>query len=373
MKEFSKYVGLDVHKDTIAVSIADAGRSKARYYGTIKHSDQAVSGLLKKINPEGEVLEICYEAGPCGYGLYRQLIASGHECRVIAPSLIPQRASEKVKTDRRDSQRLAELLRAGELTPVWVPDAQQEAIRDLVRTRDDLKTSQRQVRQQLLAFMLRHSLSWTGGKKNWTLGFWNWLEAIQMPDVHQQFALKEYIDSVRYFTVRLQAIERQMLAAKTGWSLEPIVDGLMAMRGVNLVSAMGIVAELGDLSRFSKPTQLMAYLGLVPSEHSSGESRRQGGITKSGNGHVRRLLIESSWCYRYAARKSREIEKRAQNTSPEVQAIAWKAQRRLCARYRALSDRGIRSCKVVTAVARELSGFIWAVVEQVRHESATAA
>ena len=194
MKEFSKYVGLDVHKDTIAVSIADAGRSQARHYGTIRHTSAAVSSLLKKINPDGEVLELCYEAGPCGYGLHRQLIASGHQCQVIAPTLIPKRASDKIKTDRRDSLRLAELLRSGELTPVWVPDAEQEAIRDLVRTRDDFKISQRQVRQQLLAFMLRHSLSWTGGKKNWTLGFWNWLEAIQMPDdAHQQFALKEYI------------------------------------------------------------------------------------------------------------------------------------------------------------------------------------
>ena len=163
--------------------------------------------------------------------------------------------------------------------------------------------------------MLRHSLSWTGGKKNWTLGFWNWLEAIQMPDAHQQFALKEYIDAVRYYSARVQGIEKQMYAAKCGWSLEPIVDALMAMRGVKLVTAMGIVAELGDLSRFTKPTQLMAYLGLVPREHSSGNSRHQGAITKSGNAHVRRLLIESGWCYRFAARKSREIEQRAQKAS----------------------------------------------------------
>lgn len=373
MKDFSKYVGLDVHKNTIAVSIADAGRSNARFYGTIRNTPAAVSSLLKKINPDGEVLALCYEAGPCGYGLYRQLNASAHHCEVIAPSLIPKRASDKLKTDKRDSLRLAELLRAGELTPVWVPDAKQEAIRDLVRTRDDFKTSQRQARQQLLAFMLRHSLSWTGGKKNWTLGFWKWLEAIQMPDAHQQFALKEYIDAVRYYSSRIQGIEKQMYAAKSGWALEPIVEGLMAMRGVNLVTAMGIVSELGDLSRFSKPTQLMAYLGLIPSEHTSGNNRRQGGITKSGNGQVRRLLIESGWCYRFAARKSREIEQRAQKASPEVQEIAWKAQKRLCARYRDLSERGMSSCKIVTAVARELSGFIWAVVEQVRNEQAAVA
>lgn len=373
MKEFSKYVGLDVHKDTIAVSIADAGRSKARFYGTIKNTAAAVSSVLKKINPEGEVLELCYEAGPCGYGLYHQLLASGHQCQVVAPTLIPKRASDKVKTDRRDSLRLAELLRAGELSAVWVPDAEQEAIRDLVRARDDFKTSQRQVRQQLLAFLLRHSLPWTGGKKNWTLSFWNWLEAVQLPSIHQQFALKEYIDAVRRTEVQIRAIEKQMSVAKDGWDLEPIVDGLMAMRGINLVTAMGLIAELGDLSRFSKATQLMAYLGLVPSEHSSGDKRHQGGITKTGNGHVRRLLIESAWCYRFSARKSREIEQRAQKTSPQVQAIAWKAQKRLNARYRALSERGMSSCKVVTAVARELSGFIWALVQQARQEQMAAA
>ena len=373
MEQFSKYVGLDVHKDTIVVSIADTGRTKARHYGTIKHTAAAVSALLKKINPDGEVLELCYEAGPCGYGLYHQLTASGHQCQVVAPTLIPRRASDKVKTDRRDSLRLAELLRAGELTSVWVPDAEQEAIRDLVRTRDDFKVAQRQVRQQLLAFLLRHSQRWTGGKKNWTLGFWKWLEALQMPSAHQQFALNEYIDAVRQYDVQISAIEKQMSIAKEGWALEPIVDGLMAMRGINLVAGMGIVAELGDLSRFTKAEQLMAFLGLVPSEHTSGDSRHQGGITKTGNGHVRRLLIESAWCYRFSARKSREIEQRAQKTSPEVQAIAWKAQKRLNARYRALSERGMSSCKVVTAVARELSGFIWAVVKQVRCEQLATA
>jgi transposase len=373
MEQFSKYVGLDVHKDTIAVSIADAGRSKARHYGTIKHTATAVSALLKKINRDGEVLELCYEAGPCGYGLYHQITASGHECQVVAPTLIPKRASDKVKTDRRDSLRLAELLRAGELTSVWIPDAEQEAIRDLVRTRDDFKTSQKQVRQQLLGFLLRHSQHWTGGKKNWTQRFWLWLEALEMPSEHQQFALKEYIDVVRNYGVQLRAIEKQMLVAKQGWALEPIVDGLMAMRGINLVTSMGIVAELGDLSRFSKPRQLMAYLGLVPSEHSSGESRSQGGITKTGNSHVRRLLIESAWCYRFTARKSRAIEERAQKTSPAVQAIAWKAQKRLNARYKALSENGLSSCKVVTAVARELSGFIWAVVQQARSEQLATA
>ena len=372
MKEFNKYVGLDVHAASIEVGIADTGRAKARHYGAVKHTQAAVSAMLKKLSPDGEVMELCYEAGPCGYGLYHQIIASGHKCHVVAPSLIPKRAGDRVKTDRRDSLRLAELLRAGELTPVWVPDAEQEAIRDLVRTRDDFRNARKQYRQQLLSFLLRYSLRWTGGKQNWTKGFWTWVEALQMPSVHQQFVLNEYIDAVRQSGDQLQAIETQMNKAKAGWALEPIVDALMAMRGINLVSAMGIVAELGDLSRFSKPTQLMAFLGLVPSEHSSGDSRRQGGITKTGNAHVRRLLIESAWCYRFSARKSREIEKRAQRTRKQVQAIAWKAQKRLNARYRALSERGMSSCKVVTAVARELCGFIWAVVEQTRSEQLAA-
>lgn len=372
MKEFSKYVGLDVHAISIEVGVADPGRARSRHYGGVNHTQAAVSAMLKKLSPDGEVMELCYEAGPCGYGLYHQIIASGHQCHVVAPSLIPKRAGDKVKTDRRDCLRLAELLRAGELTSVWVPDAEQEAIRDLVRTRDDFKTSQKQSRQQLLAFLLRHSLRWTGGKQNWTKGFWNWVEALQMPSVHQQFVLNEYIDAVRHRGAQVRTVEAQMNKAKAGWVLEPIVDALMAMRGINLVTAMGIVAELGDLSRFSKPTQLMAFLGLVPSEHSSGDSRRQGGITKTGNGQVRRLLIESAWCYRFGARKSREIEQRAQKTSAPVQAIAWKAQKRLNARYRALSERGIGSCKVVTAVARELCGFIWAVVEQARREQLAA-
>lgn len=220
MKEFSKYVGLDVHKDTIAVSIADAGRSKARFYGVIENTSKAVNGLLKKINPAGEVLGICYEAGPCGYELYHKLNGQGHECQVVAPSLIPGKASEKIKTDRRDSLRLAELYRAGELTAVWVPDAEQEAIRDLVRTRDDFKTCQRQIRQQLLAFLLRHSIKWSGGKKNWTKGFWHWLEGLQLPSIHQQYSLKEYIDGVRRCDEQIRGIERQMQVAKLAghWS-----------------------------------------------------------------------------------------------------------------------------------------------------------
>lgn len=373
MKQFIKHVGLDVHKDTIAVSIADPGRGKARYFGTIANTQAAITKLIKALNEDGEVLSFCYEAGPCGYGLYRQIIAAGHDCEVIAPTLIPVRASDRIKTDRRDSLRLAELHRAGELTAVWVPDTTQEAIRDLVRTREDFKGHERQQRQQLNGFLLRNGLPWTGGKSRWTKGFWAWLEALKMPHFYQQFVLREYMDGIRNTGKQIAAIEKEMERAKQNWTLEPIVDALMAMRGIRLVTAMGILAELGDLSRFRKPTQLMAYLGLIPSEHSSGNSRRQGGITKTGNGHVRRLLVESAWCYRFHAKRSPAIERRASQTPEAVQDIAWKAQKRLCGRYRALSERGMSSCKVVTAVARELCGFIWAVAQEARQPQVKAA
>lgn len=366
MKQFIKHVGLDVHKDTIAVSLADPGRSKARFIGTIAHSQAAITKLIKTLGTDGEILNFCYEAGPCGYGLYRQIIAAGHDCDVIAPTLIPKRAGDKIKTDRRDSLRLAELHRAGELTAIWVPDTTQESIRDLVRLRDDSKLAERVQRQKLLAFLLRHGLSWTGGKSNWTKGFWAWLEAVKMSHQHQQYVLREYMDGLQHTSKQVAEIEKEMERAKHGWTLEPLVDALMAMRGIRLVAAMGILAELGDLSRFSKPSQLMGYLGLIPSEHSSGDSRHQGRITKTGNKHVRRLLVEASWCYRFHAKRTPEIERRASKTPEAVQDIAWKAQKRLCGRYRYLSERGISSCKVVTAVARELCGFIWAIAQEAR-------
>lgn len=360
MKEFNKYVGLDVHKDSIEVSVADKGRGKSRRVGQIVHTAASVEKLIKKLSPDGEVLSFCYEAGPCGYELYRQIKRLGHECEVVAPSLIPKKAGNRVKTDKRDSDDLSRLHRAGELTAVWVPDTTQEAIRDLVRCREDIKGMQKQVRQQLNAMVLRLGYRYQGQSK-WTQAYWRWLEKLKFNHPLQSITLQEYIDSVKHFDKRLKAIEEQMRQSLKQWSLAPVVEALMAMRGIRLVTAMGIMAELGDLSRFSKPTQLMAYLGLVPSEHSSGPKQSRGGITKTGNMHVRRLLIESAWCYRFAARKSAQIQRRAESCSEPVQEIAWKAQQRLCARYRYLQQRGLLPVKVVTAIARELCGFIWAI------------
>lgn len=357
MEKFSKYVGLDTHKDTIAVAIADACGGRPRYYGEIANTPLAVSELMKKVSPHGEVADYCYEAGPCGYGLYRQISAAGHVCHVVAPSLIPTKPGDRVKTDRRDSENLARLHRAGELTPVWVPDLEQEAIRDLTRGREDMKHLERQARQRLAAFLLRHGHRYTAGKSKWTLAYWRWLERVKFDHP----VLQEYIDSVKQQQQRVADLERGMQAALADWTLAPVVKGLMALRGCRLITAMTVVAELGDITRFDSPRQLMKYLGLVPSESSSGPKTRRGGITKTGNGHVRRVLVEAAWCYRFPARKTAPLQRRAEQTPEAVQAIAWKAQKRLCGRYRSLSKRGLLPQKTCTAIARELSGFIWAI------------
>lgn len=365
MNESNVYVGLDVHKETIAVAVAQSGREEPEYRGEIAHTAQAIARLLKKLSPAGEVLEVCYEAGPCGYGLYRELVARGHRCTVVAPALIPRKAGVRLKTDRRDAVLLARLHRAGELTAVWVPGEEQEAIRDLTRAREDMKGIERTARQRLGAFLLRHGQVYRDGASRWTQRHWRWLETVRMGLPVQQLVLQEYIDTVKAAQRRVAGLETQMREALAGWSLRPVVEGLMALRGVSLIAAMTLLAELGDLSRFDSPRQLMGYLGLIPSEHSSGGSRRQGGITRTGNGHARRLMVEAAWSYRFPARKTRGIEQRAEQTSAAVQAIAWAAQQRLCGRYQALLQAGKQTQQVTTAVARELAGFLWAIACEV--------
>ena len=365
MGKFSKYVGLDTHKETIAVSVADSAGGRARYFGAVANRPAAIKQLLKRLSAAGEVVSYCYEAGPCGYGIYRQITQSGHDCMVVAPSLIPRRPGDRVKTDRRDSEALARLHRAGELTPVWVPDEEQEAMRDLTRAREDMKHLERQSKQRLSAFLLRHGQIYASGKSKWTQAYWRWLERIKCGQPVQQIVLQEYMDTVKALTARVIGLEAEMASAVQAWSWYPVVEALMALRGCRLITAMTVMAELGDISRFDSPRQLMAFLGLVPSESSSGASTRRGGITKTGNGHVRRVLIESAWCYRFPARKSAPLQRRADKTSPAVQAIAWKAQKRLCARYRHLDQRGLKRVKISTAIARELSGFMWAIACEV--------
>jgi transposase len=370
-ERYGAYIGLDVHKETIAVGVAECGRDAPEYYGEILNRPKAVAKLIAKLSRRfgGERLLWVYEAGPCGYGLYRQLMASAHACEVVAPSLIPRKAGERVKTDRRDALSLARQSRSGELTAVWVPGEEQESIRDLTRGREDMKAIETQARQRLGAFLLRHGHVYESGKSKWTKRHFRWLETVKFDAPVQQLVFQEYIEAVKEAQRRVAGLEEQMRLALQGWSLRPVVEGLMALRGVSLVTAMTVLAELGDITRFDSPRQLMAYLGLVPSEHSSGNSRRQGGITKTGNGHVRRVLVEAGWNYRFPARKTRVIEQRAKQVSVPVQAIAWEAQKRLCARYRQLMEAGKLTKQVTTAVARELAGFIWAIACEVMGKS----
>lgn len=356
------YIGLDVHKATIAVSIAEAGRLEPEFRGEIPNEPKAIDKMIRQLSQRfnGQPLLFSYEAGACGYGLYHQIQASGHDGEVVAPSLIPRRAGDRVKTDRRDAVMLARLSRAGELTPVWVPTPEQEAIRDLTRAREDMKAIELKARQRLSAFLLRHGKVYTG-KSKWIPVHFRWLETVRFDNRLQQIVLQEYIEAVREAQRRVAGLEKQMEAALLEWSLASVVRSLMAMRGISLITAMTVLAELGDISRFDSPRQLMAYLGLVPSEHSSGGSRRQGGITKTGNGHVRRVLVEAAWSYRFPARKTRIIQQRAEKASSGVQAIAWEAQKRLCGRYRRLAATGKMKQQVITAVARELTGFMWAI------------
>lgn len=364
MKKYSKFIGLDVHKAEIAVGTASADRGEAGYYGTIDNVPHAYLKLAKKLSKGGEQVLFCYEAGPCGYGIYRQLTKAGYDCMVIAPSLIPKKAGDRVKTDRRDAVSLARLLRAGELTPIWVPDREQEAMRDLTRAREDMKANERRSRQQLGGLLLRHGKVYPGRSK-WTKTYFQWLEGLRFETAAQQIVFQEYVDMVKHTQERVASMEAEMRKALEGWTLRPAVEGLMALRGVDLVAAMTIVAELGDLSRFESPRQLMSHLGVVPSEHSSGERQKRGGITKTGNSHVRRVLIEAAWCYRLPARKTAHLRRKAEKAGKAVQEIAWKAQKRLCSRYWYLINKGKLPVKSCMAVARELVGFIWAIARDV--------
>ncbi len=360
MFEYNAYVGLDVHKETIAVAVAVPGREDPVFRGEIRNRRSSLRRLVGRLSPDGEVLSFAYEAGPCGYGVYRELVAMGHDCMVAAPSLIPRKAGDRVKTDRRDALNLARLHRAGELRAVWVPDSEQEAMRDLTRAREDMKAIELKARQRLGAFLLRRERIYTG-RSRWTQAHFHWLEEQSFELPVQQVVFQEYVDAVMEAQRRVAGLEEQIHQAVATWSLRPLVEALISLRGVNVLTAVTVLAELGDLTRFDTPRQLMSHLGLVPSEHSSGPRRRQGGITKTGNSHVRRVLVEAAWAYRFPARKTAHLRRKAASAPPRIQALAWAAQKRLCARYRRLSNAGKAHCQVTTAVARELTGFLWAI------------
>ena len=355
-----KFVGLDVHKATIAVAVAEPNGGEVRYVGEIANTPEAVVKLVKQLKKGEATPSFCYEAGPCGYVLYRQLKGLGLECMVVAPSLIPTKAGDRVKTDRRDSLNLARLYRAGELTAVWVPDGAQEALRDLTRGREDMKHAEKQIKQRLLAFLLRHGKIY-GGETNWTKMHFHWFETVKFEHPVQQIVFQEYVDTVKAMVKRVEGFDRQIGTSAAESVFWPVIQSLMALRGISLLAATIIVAEIGDLRRFASAPQLMAYLGVVPSEYSSGATKTRGAITKTGNGHVRRILVEAAWTYRHPARKTEYLQRRAKHAPDHIQEIAWDAQKRLCGRYQLLQTKGKLKQKVCTAIARELAGFIWAI------------
>jgi len=356
------FVGLDVHAETIEVGVAQAGREPGRCVASIKHD---VPKLLKVLGRYGDPTEVhvVYEAGPSGYGLQRALAQRGYHCEVIAPSLIPRRAGDRVKTDRRDCKRLAELARAGELRAVWIPDAADEAIRDLARAREDAVNARTQARQQLKAFLLRHQVRYPQ-RTSWTKTFYRWLSTLSFAGDGAQTAFTEYWQAVSAADERVGRLTAALVRSIAGWRFEPVVKALLALRGIDQISAIGLVAEIGDIGRFAQAPQLMSYLGLVPAEHSSGERVVRGSITKAGNAHARRLLVEAAWSYRFRARVGYAAQRRAEDLPQTLRDMAWKAQLRLTSRFARLRARGVHHNKICVAIARELAGFVWAMAHR---------
>lgn len=369
MNELSKiHLGLDVHKDSITVACADPGREPARVVGKVPHDLGKLLKVLAKLG-RPEQLHLVYEAGPTGFGLQRRLSELGYCCEVIAPSKAPRKPGARVKTDGRDACALAQSSRAGELHAVWVPDVADEAIRDLSRVREDAVKACTQAKQQLGGMLLRHGLRYPG-KKAWTKTHFAWLATLKLDAAASHVALTEYLLAVQAAIERVQRLDQALADSIVGWRFEPVVAALQALRGVARVAGIGLVAEIGDLSRFAHPRQLMAYLGLVPSECSSGDRVRRGSITKTGNAHARRLLTEAAWCYRHPARIGRDALQRQATLSQPVRQLAWKAQLRLTKRFASLNSRGVQPNKACVAVARELAGFVWAVGMQALSEKA---
>jgi len=359
------YVGVDVAKAKHAVAVAESGRSgEVRYVGEIETTPAAVERFVRKLARKHPRLHFCYEAGPTGYGLYRQLVALGHACEVVAPSLIPKRPGEHVKTNRRDAVSLARLLRAGELKGIWVPDAVHEAVRDLVRAREAAGEDLRKKRQQLQSFLLRHGRTFTG-RKAWSPAHSRWLAAQKFEHPAQQIVFQDQVDVIADASKRLERLDAQLVELVPTWSMAPVVAAYQALRGVSFVVAVTFVSEVGDVRRFDSPRQLMAFLGLVPSERSTGESVRRGGLTLAGNRRARRVLVEGAWSYRHPARVTETIRVRLEGLPKEVREIAWKAQTRLCARYRRMTAAGKKAPIVIAAIAREMAAFLWAIGRQV--------
>lgn len=362
MRKHTRWVGLDVHAETIVVAVAEES-GEVRSLGTIGNRPEAVRALVRKLG-DPESLRACYEAGPTGFVLYWLLSSLGVRCEVVAPTLVPVKAGDRVKTDRRDAEKLARLYRSGELTAVWVPDGEHEALRDLVRAREAAKRDQLRARHRLQKFLLRRGQRAPAGIKPWTLKHLAWIKGqVRFDHAAQEAALVDYVAEVDHAAERIQRLERAIdeAARHAPARMRALIEGLQALRGVAKITAVTLVSELGELSRFRHPRQLMGYSGLVPSENSSGDRTRRGAITKTGNAHLRRVLTEAAWTYRARPSIGAELRRRQRGQSETIKEIAWKAQHRLHAVYRRLLGRGKPSQKVVTAVSRELAGFIWAV------------
>ena len=374
-----RFVGLDVHAETIAVAVAE-GREEVRALGVIPNRLESIRKLVKTLGPAQQV-RACYEAGPTGYVLNWQLTQLGVACDVIAPSLVPTKAGDRVKTDRRDAEKLARCHRAGELTAVWVPDAAHEALRDLVRAREAAKKDQLKARHRLGKFLLRHGRR-PEGMKAWTKQYMQWIKShVHFDQSALEITLADYLEEVDHVAARISKLEKAIdeAVAAAPEEIRVVIEALQALRGVAQTTAATIVSELGSLSRFQNPRQLMGYSGMVPSEHSSGNRIQRGGITKTGNGHLRRVVGEAAWAYQHRPNVTGFLLRRQKNLaiSDEAKAIAWKAQQRLHKRYKVLSARGKNKNQIVTALGRELLGFIWAIAidaeKQYGHAKAAAA
>ena len=369
------FVGLDVHAETIAVAVAEQG-GEVRSHGTIPNRLESVRKLFAKLGPAKDI-RACYEAGPTGYVLYWQMTQLGVPCQVIAPTLVPVKAGDRVKTDRRDAEKLARCYRAGELTAVWVPDAQTEALRDLVRAREAAKKDQLKARHRLGKFLLRHGRQRPEGMTAWTKQHLEWIGAhVHFDEPAQEAALQDYRDEVKHAAERIVKLEKAIDEAvgQAPPQVRAVIEGLQALRGVARMTAATIVSEIGELSRFGSPRQLMGYSGLVAREYSSGNRVLRGGITKTGNAHLRRVVVEAAWAYQHRPNVTGFLLRRQKSLAigDEVKDIAWKAQHRLNKRYKAMSARGKNKNQIVTALGRELLGFIWAIATRIERQQKQA-